>query len=179
MPQIAQLAETWSSQVFWLLVFFGITFFVIGRGMVPKVMETVAQRDSQIAADLGAAKAARDAADEQEEAWRVRENENRAAAQAIVAKAKDEAAAKSEKKLKAAQTRLDKKLAEAEDRIAEARTAALTEVEAVAALRGEREANRPGGGVNDGEAREGAIGRAGAAFSLVPSTGMYGQRGVR
>ena len=68
MPQIAQLAETWSSQVFWLLVFFGITFFVIGRGMVPKVMETVAQRDSQIAADLGAAKAARDAADEQEEA---------------------------------------------------------------------------------------------------------------
>jgi len=133
MPQIAQLAETWSSQVFWLLVFFGITFFVIGRGMVPKVMETVAQRDSQIAADLGAAKAARDAADEQEEAWRVRENENRAAAQAIVAGAKDEAAAKSEKKLKAAQARLDKKLAEAEDRIAEARTAALTEVEAVAA----------------------------------------------
>ena len=60
-------------------------------------------------------------------------NENRAAAQAIVAGAKDEAAAKSEKKLKAAQARLDKKLAEAEDRIAEARTAALTEVEAVAA----------------------------------------------
>ena len=80
MPQIAQLADTWSSQVFWLLVFFGITFFVIGRGMVPKVMETVAQRDGQIAADLAAAKAARDAADEQEEAWRVRENENRAAA---------------------------------------------------------------------------------------------------
>ena len=106
MPQIAQLAETWSSQVFWLLVFFGITFFVIGKGMVPKVMETVAQRDGQIAADLAAAKAARDAADEQEEAWRVRENENRAAAQAIVAKAKDEAAAKSETKLKAAQARL-------------------------------------------------------------------------
>ncbi|MEL0210564.1 MAG: ATPase, partial [Novosphingobium sp.] len=35
MPQIAQLAETWSSQIFWLLVFFGITFFFIGRGMVP------------------------------------------------------------------------------------------------------------------------------------------------
>ena len=132
MPQIAQLADTWSSQVFWLLVFFGITFFVIGKGMVPKVMETVAQRDGQIAADLAAAKAARDAADEQEDAWRVRENENRAAAQAIVAKAKDEAAAKSEKKLKAAQTRIDKKLADAEARIGEARTAALAEVENVA-----------------------------------------------
>lgn len=133
MPQIAQLPETWSSQVFWLLVFFGITFFVIGRGMVPKVMETVAQRDDQIAADLAAAKAARDAADEQEEAWRVRENENRAAAQAIVAKAKDQAAARSETKLKAAQTGIDAKLAEAETRIGEARTAALAEVEAVAA----------------------------------------------
>ena len=132
MPQIAQLAETWSSQLFWLIVFFGLTFFVIGRGMVPKVMETVAQRDSQIADDLAAAKAARDAADEQEEAWRVRENENRAAAQAIVAKAKADAAAASEKKLKAAQGRIDTKLAQAETRIGEARAAALTEVESVA-----------------------------------------------
>ena len=132
MPQIAQLADTWSSQVFWLLVFFSITFFVIGKGMVPKVMDTVASRDGQIAADLAAAKAARDAADEQEEAWRVKENENRAAAQAIVAKAKDQAAAKSEKKLAAAQKRIDTKLADAETRIAEARTAALAEVESVA-----------------------------------------------
>lgn len=132
MPQIAQLAETWSSQLFWLFIFFGLTFLVVGRFMVPKVMETVAQRDSQIADDLAAAKAARDAADEQEEAWRVRENENRAAAQAIIAKAKSDAAASSEKKLKAAQGRIDIKLAEAETRIGEARTAALTEVESVA-----------------------------------------------
>ena len=132
MPQIAQLADTWSSQVFWLLVFFGLTFFVIGKGMLPRVMDTVAQRDDQIASDLSAAKAARDAADEQEEAWRTRENENRAAAQAIVAKAKDTAAAKSEKKLAAAQKRIDTKLANAETSIAEARNAALTEVESVA-----------------------------------------------
>ncbi|WP_379550831.1 ATPase [Erythrobacter sp. W53] len=133
MPQIAQLAETYSSQVFWLLVFFGFTFFVIGRGMVPKVMDTVNLRDKQIADDLAAAQAARDAADEQEEAWRVRENENRAKAQEIVAKAKADAAAKSEKKLAAAQKRLDKKLDEAEARIETARGEALAEVETVAA----------------------------------------------
>ncbi len=132
MPQIAQLAETYSSQIFWLLVFFGLTFFVIGRGMVPKVMDTVAQRDNQIASDLAAAKAARDQADQQEEAWRVRENENRASAQAIVAKAKTDAAASSEAKVAAAQKGLDAKLAEAEARIGEARNAALTEVESVA-----------------------------------------------
>ena len=133
MPQIAQLAETYSSQLFWLVVFFGITFFLVGRGMVPRVMETVAQRDQQIAGDLAAARAARDAADAQEEAWRVRENENRAAAQTIVARAKADAAAKAEKTIAAAQKRLDTKLAEAETRIGEARTAALAEVEEVAA----------------------------------------------
>jgi F-type H+-transporting ATPase subunit b len=133
MPQIAQLAETFSSQIFWLLVFFGFVFFVIGRGMVPKVMDTVAQRDTQISSDLAAAQAARDAADEQEEAWRKRENENRAQAQAIIAEAKATSAAKSEKKLADAQKRLDKKLAEAEERIAAARGEALAEVETVAA----------------------------------------------
>ncbi|MGB3378410.1 MAG: ATPase [Allopontixanthobacter sediminis] len=133
MPQIAQLAETYSSQIFWLLVFFGIVFVFVGRGMVPKVMDTVAQRDQQIAADLAAATAARAKADEEEEAWRVRENDNRAAAQAIVAQAKAEAADRNEKKLAAAQKRLDTKLAKAEQEISEARDAALAEVEGVAA----------------------------------------------
>lgn len=133
MPQIAQIMETYSSQIFWLLVTFGFVFFVVGRGMVPRVMETVAQRDDQIAGDLAAAEAARNAADAEEEAWRKRENENRAEAQAVIAKAKADAAAASEKKLAAAQKRIDAKLVTAETEIAEARTAALTEVESVAA----------------------------------------------
>ncbi|MEL7445971.1 MAG: ATPase [Pseudomonadota bacterium] len=133
MPQIAQLAEFYSSQIFWTVIFFGITFFLIGRGMVPKVMGTVELRDKQIADDLAAAQAARDAADEQEEAWRVRENENRVAAQGVIAEAKAKAAASTEKKLAKAQEKLDVKLAEAETAIAEARTAAMAEVETVAA----------------------------------------------
>lgn len=132
MPQIAQLADTYASQIFWLLVFFGLTFFVIGRGMVPRVMDTVAQRDSQIETDLAAAEAARTRADEEEEAWRARENENRAKAQAIVAEAKGKAAESSEKKLAAAQTRLDTRLSEAEAEIEAARTSALAEIEDVA-----------------------------------------------
>ena len=133
MPQIAQIMETYSSQIFWLLVTFGFVFFVVGRGMVPRVMETVSQRDSQIAGDLAAAQAARDKADDEEEAWRKRENENRAQAQAVIAKAKADAAAKSEQKLAAAQKRIDAKLDKADLEIAEARNAAMTEVESVAA----------------------------------------------
>lgn len=133
MPQIAQIAETWSSQLFWLLVFFGLVYFIIGRGMVPRVMGTVQDRDKQIADDLAAAQAARDAADEQEEAWRQRENENRANAQALVAEAKDKAASATERELGAAQARIDSQVGEAEERIEASRQAALTEIEDVAA----------------------------------------------
>ncbi|ALG61746.1 ATPase [Citromicrobium bathyomarinum] len=132
MPQIDQLAETFSSQAFWLLVFFGISFFVVGRGMVPKVSGTMERRSKQIADDIAAAQAARDQADQEEEAWRVRENENRARAQALIAEAKAEAAAKSEKKIAAAQKRLDKKLEEADQELAAARAQAMGEIEAVA-----------------------------------------------
>ena len=60
MPQIAQLAETYSSQIFWLLVIFGFVFFVVGKGMVPKVMGTVELRDKQINDDLDAAVVSQD-----------------------------------------------------------------------------------------------------------------------
>lgn len=132
MPQISQLAATYSSQIFWMLVFFGFIFFVIGRGMVPKVMATVEARDKQIADDLAAADAAKAAADAEEDAWRQAENARRAEAQALIAKAKAEAAAASEKRLAKAGAKVDARLAEADARIAAARQGALGEIEKVA-----------------------------------------------
>lgn len=133
MPQIAQLAETFSSQIFWLLIIFGLVFVVVGRGMVPRVMDTVGMRDKQISDDLAAAQAARNQADEQEDAWRKRENANREAAHSLVADAKAKSAAASEKRLAEVQARLDGKIAGAEADIEKARTAAADELEAVAA----------------------------------------------
>jgi F-type H+-transporting ATPase subunit b len=132
MPQIAQLSETFAGQVFWSLIFFGLIFFVIGKGMVPKVMATVESRDKQIASDLAAAEAARSAADAQEEAWRVQANTQRAEAQALIAKAKGEGAKATEARLTAAASKIDAHVAAAEARIAEARQGALAELEAVA-----------------------------------------------
>ena len=132
MPQIAQLAQTYSSQIFWLLVIFGFVFFVVGKGMVPKVMGTVELRDKQINDDLAAAEAARNHANAEEEAWRKRENENRAQAQAVIAKAKADAARASEQKLSAAQVQISQKLDDAEAKIAQARTSAMAELETVA-----------------------------------------------
>jgi F-type H+-transporting ATPase subunit b len=132
MPQIAQLSETFASQIFWMLIFFGIVFFVIGKGMVPKVMATVDARDTQIASDLAAAEQARSAADAQEEAWRVAANTQRAEAQAVIAKAKGEAAKATEARLAGVNEKLDARLAEADARIAQAREGALGEIETVA-----------------------------------------------
>ncbi|WAT18079.1 ATPase [Aurantiacibacter sp. MUD11] len=133
MPQIAQLAETYASQIFWLLLIFGFIYFVIGRGMVPRVMDTVGLRDKQIADDLAAAQSARDAADEAEEAWRKRENANREAAQALVNEAKAKAQASTEGKLAEVQSRIDTQLEEAEARINASRAEAAKEIETVAA----------------------------------------------
>lgn len=132
MPQIAQLAETYASQIFWMLVFFGFVFFVIGKGMVPKVMATVETRDRQIAGDLAAAEAARAAADAQEEAWRVQAATQRTEAQALIAKAKSEAAKATESRLAAAASKIDTQIEAADARIAEARQGALGELEVVA-----------------------------------------------
>lgn len=132
MPQIAQLSETFASQIFWMLVFFGLVFFVIGRGMVPKVMATVESRDKQIAGDLAAAEAARTAADAQEEAWRLQAAKQRGDAQALIAGAKAEAAKATEARLAEVNARIDARLAEADARIASAREGALGEIEAVA-----------------------------------------------
>lgn len=132
MPQIAQLSETFSSQIFWMLIFFGLVFFVIGRGMVPKVMATVESRDKQIASDLAAAEAARSAADAAEEAWRVQSNKQRAEAHALIAGAKADATKATEARLAQAGGRIDARVAEADVRIANARDGALGEIETVA-----------------------------------------------
>lgn len=132
MPQIAQLAATYASQIFWLLVCFGVVFFVIGRGMLPGVVSTIDQRNKRIADDLGAAEAARTAADAEEQAWRIAEGKQRAQAHNLIAAAKAQAAHESEAALAAAGAAIDENTAAAELRIGIARAAALGEVEGVA-----------------------------------------------
>ncbi|MEP7221401.1 MAG: ATPase [Novosphingobium sp.] len=133
MPQIAQLSETYASQVFWLLLFFGFIFFVIGRGMVPKVMATVEARGGQIAADLAAAEGARKAADAEEESWRLQSARQRSEAQTLIGNAKLDAAKATELRLADANRGIDAQVAAAEAGIATARSGALTELDAVAA----------------------------------------------
>lgn len=132
MPQIAQIAATYASQIFWLLVVFGAIYFFIGRGMLPKIQATVEAREKRIADDLAAAERARARADETEAAYRARMDAARVQSQQVTAVAKANAATAAEVRVKAADAVLAQRAAEADARLEAARTAALAGIEDVA-----------------------------------------------
>ena len=133
MPQLSQLSEVYLSQFLWLAIALGFIFFVIARGMVPKIQATVEARESKIAGDLEAAQKARAAADETEAAWRARMDLARVDAARIAQEAKQASAHETEKKVKAAADKIHKKIETAEGKIREASMAARAEIETFAA----------------------------------------------
>src|SRR5919106_5907541 len=133
MPQIEQLPFIFTSQLFWLLVVFGIIYFWIGRGMVPKIQSVVEERDKKIADDLAAAQRAREQAEAAEEAYRAHIEASRSEALKVAQEAKHQAALDTEKRLKVIDEQIGKKVAEAEARIRAAAEEARRELEPVAA----------------------------------------------
>ena len=133
MPQLDQLPFVALSQFFWLAVVLGLIYFVIGKGMLPKIQSTVDARDKSIADDLAAAAAARTEADAVEEAYRLRMDASRAESAKLTAKAKADSAATTEKKLGEIDASLDARQDEAQGRIQSARGAAVKDIEGVAA----------------------------------------------
>ena len=133
MPQIEQLPFIFFSQLFWLAVVFGVIFFVVGRGMLPKIQGTVELRDAKIAEDLERAQAARSEAEGTEAEWRQRMDAARAEAARLNQEAKQASARETEAKVSAAADQINLKVESAEARIREAVVSARAEVEAVAA----------------------------------------------
>ena len=133
MPQINQLPVIFFSQLFWLLLVFGIIYFFIGRGMVPKIRSVVDQRDAKIAEDLAAAQKAREDAEAAEAAYSERIDQSRSEALKIATEAKQEAALETEQRLKAIDEQIGTRVTEAEGRIRAAADDARRELEPVAA----------------------------------------------
>lgn len=133
MPQINQLPDIFFSQLFWLVVVFGVIYFWIGRGMVPKIQSVVEDRDKKIADDLAAAQRAREEAEASEEAYRARIDASRSEAMKVAQDAKNQAALDTEKRLKAVDDKIGKKIADAEAKIRDAADKARRDLEPVAA----------------------------------------------
>ena len=133
MPQISQIAATYASQIFWLLITFGLLYFGIGKGMVPRIIATVDAREARIASDLAAAEQARAAADTTEAAWRAEMDAARNAAQAETNAAKAQATLSAETQVRHADAGLAERLAHHDLAIANAKAQAMGNLQTVAA----------------------------------------------
>lgn len=133
MPQFSQLSDVLLSQLFWLAITLGFIYFVIGRGMLPKIQSTVDLRDKKIAEDLAAASAARTETDKMEEAYRERMDASRAEAMKLTSAAKSDVAKAIEKKIAKADAANQAKVDKAQDSIRAARDAAKAEIASAAA----------------------------------------------
>lgn len=132
MPQIDQVMISYASQIVALLLVLSIIYFGIAKAMLPKVQNTIDARAKRVSDDLAAADMAHKRADEIEETYRNQMNDARSDANGVTSTAKAQASAENDKRVAAADEKLDAKLAEAEAALGAARTAALAEIENVA-----------------------------------------------
>ena len=133
MPQIDQLPSVFNSQLFWLMVVFGLLYFGIARTMMQKVRSGIDTRTERIAEDLNRAQAARALAEQEEAAWTARIELARVEAVAVLRDAQRAAAREGEAKVRAALAEINARVALAEKRIRDASREIEAEMVGVAA----------------------------------------------
>jgi len=132
MPQLRFNDPMLLAQVVWLLIIFGLLYFIMANYALPQVAGVLEARRNRIDSDLDAARAAKERADaamaEHRAATARARSEAQAAVSAAVAQAQDEAAAKAE----AVNARLAQQIEAADRQISAARDAAMGALRQVA-----------------------------------------------
>ena len=126
-------SSTFPSQILWFALIFGAMYYYLSKRFLPAVGGVIEARRARIAKDIDEATAMQAKADaavvEHEKALAKARSEAQATAQA----ARDKIAAETDAKRKALDDQLNAKLAEAEQRIAANRAAAMGNVRTIAA----------------------------------------------
>ncbi|HZF75265.1 MAG TPA: F0F1 ATP synthase subunit B' [Acetobacteraceae bacterium] len=125
MPQLDFGNPLMIAQIVWLLIIFGLLYYIMSAYALPRVEQVLEERRSRIAGDLAAAQAAKADADAAMAAHREATARARAEAQASIATATQAAQAEAAQRAEALNARLNQQIAEAEARIAQARDAAM------------------------------------------------------
>jgi F-type H+-transporting ATPase subunit b len=123
----------WPGQMVWMLVIFGVMFFLFAKVFVPRVGGIIAEREDRISGDIGEARRLRDVANAEAVEAAAETAQARAHAQRLVleAKAKSQAEAAAHEALE--QARVGETIAKAEASIIAVRDQAMTHVSAIAA----------------------------------------------
>jgi F-type H+-transporting ATPase subunit b len=125
---------TWfASTIFWLLVTFGIVYYLMSKVALPRVEGILEDRAAKIDGDLAAAAAMQDKAKAAGEAYEKLLADAKANAQGIGNKAKDEANAEADARRKSVEADMAAKVAASEASIATARGKAMGNVDGIAA----------------------------------------------
>jgi len=132
MPQLDFANPLTKSQVVWGAIIFIVLYLLLSRWGLPQVASVLTERESKIAADLDAARAAKGKADAAISQVTDATQKARAEAQAAVTAASDKAKQEAAAQSAALNARLDAQLADAESRIAAARGAAMGALRQVA-----------------------------------------------
>jgi len=163
MPQLNFGNPLTISQVVWMAIIFFVLYLLLSLWALPRVEAVLEERSSRIATDLETARAAKAEADaavaELSEATRRAHVEAQARIAAALAEAKEAAAAEARQ----FNERLEGQLKAAEQRIGEARTAAMGALRQVATDAAEMLIRRLAGSVPDRAAVDAAVGAALAA----------------
>lgn len=126
-------ATHFSSQIFWLVIFFGLLYLLMSKWALPKMAAVLEKRASRISGDLARAQALKDETEAAVQAYEKALADARAKAQAIATETRNQMTAEMDAERSALDKTLAAKIADAETKIAAARAAAMKDVNEVAA----------------------------------------------
>jgi F-type H+-transporting ATPase subunit b len=132
MPQLDFSNPLIISQIVWLLIIFGLLYYVLSVYALPRVEGVLEDRRRRIEGDLEAARAAKAEADAAMAAHRESTAKARAEAQAAIAGALQQSQAEAQARSDELAARLARQIEEADARIAAARDAAMGAIRQVA-----------------------------------------------
>ncbi len=130
MPQFDP--NTFASQLFWLLVTFGLLFVLVSRVLLPRIAGILEARQEKIDDDLDRAATVKGEAETAMAAYEKTMADGKAEAQGLLRQAAEEMAAEGSKRHEELAAKLTGEVAEAETRIHEARAAAVGNIGQVA-----------------------------------------------
>jgi F-type H+-transporting ATPase subunit b len=126
-------AETFPSQLFWLVITFGLLFVVLSKLTLPRIAGTIADRRGRIEGDLGAAEASRQGAADAQSAYEAALTQARARALALAEENRKRVLGEVDKLKAGADAEAASAAAAAEKRIAAERAKAASHIQVSAA----------------------------------------------
>ena len=123
----------WAGEIVWMLVIFGVLYFLFARVFVPRLGGTIAQREDKIGGDIRDARRLKEEAEAQSAEAADELVQARGRAHKLAADAKAAAQAEASARQAEEDARLAELLGAAEARIAAARAEAMSHVRTIAA----------------------------------------------